>query len=511
MGHITRCSHAMLPRTQHRLGGRKLSRTLNQHISTKTVSDLFVPFHSSAHVLSGLITLAIDIILQHRDIAVDEVKRQKPWACQLQRVAEFEVSMLPAEQYSSSRNAAFSTAMKQRAEKDILPSLFDVVQSYEDHVFQYSLWTYKDIGEAPRGKTVSWQCIPRPVKHVSRAKRPRRAVQPKVELEEVPEINAIDDDESSGNETVPDDTMLKLAAKLLRYEEAKAARRKARAAVAQAKRSLQASPERTVEASTPVLAEEKSEPATPLAPQSPELEDAKPAPSSSFAQSMDHLRLQEASKEPSPVLDNQIQPVQCHTPRNSIANSALQHKHDDVKGGSFMSSEHQARQPDMKVQPPDTSMHHRSPPSGYANHTLVRADDDDVKVCSTMMVRSGVQQPPNGMHTLVDPMQWHNRHTIYGSDSLQPLQDTGSFAASGPSHYTQFATHSYMDSSDLALFNSCFPAQMGQSPYEAATNMDYTYNSEDLYAQLSAAVASAPPQASSSFNSLPYDFAGSRR
>jgi hypothetical protein len=248
----------MLPRTQHRLGGRKLSRTLNQHISTKTVSDLFVPFHSSAHVLSGLITLAIDIILQHRDIAVDEVKRQKPWACQLQRVAEFEVSMLPAEQYSSSRNAAFSTAMKQRAEKDILPSLFDVVQSYEDHVFQYSLWTYKDIGEAPRGKTVSWQCIPRPVKHVSRAKRPRRAVQPKVELEEVPEINAIDDDESSGNETVPDDTMLKLAAKLLRYEEAKAARRKARAAVAQAKRSLQASPERTVEASTPVLAEEKS-------------------------------------------------------------------------------------------------------------------------------------------------------------------------------------------------------------------------------------------------------------
>jgi hypothetical protein len=431
--------------------------------------------------------------------------------------------MLPAEQYSSSRNAAFSTAMKERAEQDILPSLFDVVQSYEDHVFQYSLWTYKDIKEAPRGKTISWQCIPRPAKQGSRAKRPRRVVRPKVEPKEVvPVFDDIDDDESSGNETVPDDTMLKLATKIIRYEEAKAARRKAKAAASQAKGSHQVSPERTVEVSTPVVG--KSEPATPLAQPSLDLEDAKPIPTSSFDQSMDHLCLQEESQGPRPVFENQQQaahsatqslgrPVQCHTPQNSIANSTPQLEQDDVKGGSFMSSEHQAHQPDMKVQPSDTSMHYHSPASGYVNHTLIPADADDMKAGNTMMLGGGLQQPFNGMQTLVDPMQWHNRHTIYGSESLQSLQGTRSFATSGPPHYTQFAAHSYMDSSDVGLFNSCFPSQIAHSPYEtaiAATNMDYTYNPEELYTQMSAAVSSGPPHASPSFNGLPYDFAGSR-
>jgi hypothetical protein len=466
--------------------------------------------------LLGLITLAIDIILQHRDIAIDELKRQKPWAYQLQRVAEFEVSMLPAEQYSSSRNATFSTAMKDRAEKEILPSLFDVVQSYEDHVFQYNLWTYKDIKEAPKGKTITWQLIPRPIKQVNRAKRVRRAVQPKLEPKEV----VLDyEDESSGNETVPDETMLKLANKIIRYEEAKAARRKARAAAAQARLTDQVSSKQNVEASTPTVAESKSEPATPQVQQSIESQNAQPAASSSFDQSMDHLCLQEKAQGPSPVPKSPSQPaqsvkqsleqpMQCHTPHVSFANGTSQHEQDDVKVGRFMPSGQQAQQPHMEGQLLDVTMHYHNAPPSYANHTFRPTEDDDVKGGSAMVHGGEVQQSLNGMQSLVDAMQYHNRHAGYGSDTLQPLQGMGSFADAGPPHYTQFAAHNYINPSDLALFNNCFPVHMGHSSYEAAmaaSNMDYTYSSEELFTPMGVTASSAPTQTGSSFNGLPYN------
>jgi hypothetical protein len=94
-----------------------------------------------------------------------------------------------------------------------LPSIFDVVQSYEDHVFQYNLWTYKDIKDAPKGKTITRQLIPRPIKQVNRAKRVRRAAQSKLEQKEL----VLDyEDESSENETVLHDTVFKFANKIIR-------------------------------------------------------------------------------------------------------------------------------------------------------------------------------------------------------------------------------------------------------------------------------------------------------
>jgi hypothetical protein len=266
MDHITDCFQPLLLKMQHRRGGRKQYRILSQHISTKTISHLSMSSSTTAHVLSGLMTLAIDIILQHRDIPSDELKRLTPSTGQLKEVAEFEVSMLPAEQYSSSPNAAFSTAMKERAEEKILPSLFEVVQSYEDHVLQYSLWKFKYVKDAPKGKTIAWQPISRPTKQFNRAKRPRRAAQLKTKPFSLPKELVIEYNyESSGDETVSDETMLKIATELVRLKDAKAARRKAKAAAAQANVIHPNSHERTIEVSTPSTVGANSEPATPQA------------------------------------------------------------------------------------------------------------------------------------------------------------------------------------------------------------------------------------------------------
>jgi hypothetical protein len=530
MDHITRCSPPLLLKTQHRLGGRGLFHILSRRTLTKKVSRLFMPTCPIAYLLIGLMTLAIDIILQHRDIPVDELKREKPWTHQLQRVAEFEVSMLPAEQYSSSRNAAFSTAMKERSEQEILPSLFDVVQSYEDHVFQYNLWTYKDVKEAPKGKTITWQLIPRPVKQVNRAKRPRRTVRPKMEPLSLPKgLTLEDDDEGSGNETVGDDTMLRIATEIVRLKDLKAARRKARATAALAKSTLPGSPERTGEVSTPSNLGAFSEPATPQVHQTLDLQNVKSTVSSSFDQHMGHLCLKDETKGPPSVRKDRTRPApihpvtqapnhkaQCHTPQNSFVDDILPHEQDNAKGGTFMSSEHHSQQPNLEAQVLDTPMQYHRIPSPYANHTLAITDDEDVKGGSAMNVGFQAQHSLSRMPPIGDAMQYSNRHSVYGTDHLQSLQGMGSFPEMGPSHYTQFAPHNFINPSDIALFNSCFPAgvQMGQSPYEAAmaaSNMDYAYNSEAMFSPMAVTVPSTPRQVKSSFSGLPYDFAGPPR
>jgi hypothetical protein len=531
MDHITRCSLPLLLR-RHRLGGHELFRTLSQRTLIKKVSRLFTPSCTIAHLLSGLMTLAIDIILQHRDIPVDELKRETPWTHQLQRVAEFEVSMLPAEQYSSSRNAAFSTAMKERSEQEILPSLFDVMQSYEDHVFQYELWTYKDVKGAPKGKTITWQLIPRPVKQINRAKRLRRTVRPKMEPLPLPlpkELILEVDDQSSGNETVCDDTMLRIATEIVRLKDLKAARRKARAGAALAKSTLSGSPERTGEESTPSGIGACSEPVTPQFHQTLDLQNAKSVSSSSFDQHMDHLCLKDETKGPPPARKDRTQPApvhpvtqaavhasQCHTPQNSFVEDTLPHEQDDAKSGHFTSSERRVQQPHSEAQVLDTPMQYHSIPSPHANHTLPHTDDEDTKGGSAMQFGFPAQLSFRSMLPPADNMQFHNRHAGYNTDALRSLQSMESFPDLGPSHYTQFATHNYINPSDLALFNNCYPAgvQMGHSSYEAAmvaSNMDFTYSSEAVFSPMAVTVPSTPQPAKSSFSGLPYDFTGPPR
>jgi hypothetical protein len=146
-----------------------------------------------------LSTLAVDIMLQHRDTRTDQLKRQQPWTKRLQQVADAEVGLADPEHFSASKDSDFGTAMKERAEKELLPSFFKVMHSYERFVHRHHLWTYSDISKAPTGKPITWQSIPRPPLQTPHLKRPRTVQQ---------RGPAAGDD--SGEETEVDDTMVRL-------------------------------------------------------------------------------------------------------------------------------------------------------------------------------------------------------------------------------------------------------------------------------------------------------------
>jgi hypothetical protein len=299
------------------LGGLITCRMSNLHISTKTVSMTGMPYLSVAHIPVGLLTLAVDVMMQHRDIAIDEVKRNRgSWTATLRTVATYEIEMTPPEQYSSSKNPTFSRMMKERAEKEILPSLFDISQSYEDYVIQNSLWRYTDVAKAPVGKEITWQFVPRPPKQIRRTphwKRPRTTTSRSIQRKQ-PSLEVLSED--SGDDTEIDEAMVSLSNRLLRRAQAQAARRGARAAVARMVSRDPVSPEPTMKASSPVTIIEESAAATPQ--RCSDLTDSKPAPAStpnsSFDQSMNHLCLREDSKGGSQTMpDSQVQQAHRNT------------------------------------------------------------------------------------------------------------------------------------------------------------------------------------------------------
>jgi hypothetical protein len=114
------------------------------------------------------LTLAVEVILQHRELAIDQVKRDCPggWIAKLMSTTQFAINNTPEDQFSSSKNIAFSRLMKERAVKRILPSLFGFAQFYENYVFQNKLWEYEE-ANIPLGKIMAWRFIPRPPKQTA--------------------------------------------------------------------------------------------------------------------------------------------------------------------------------------------------------------------------------------------------------------------------------------------------------------------------------------------------------
>lgn len=140
-------------------------------ISTRTVSLRTCLLSCGSHCL-GLVKLAIEVIIQHRNLPVDEVKRACPggWIAKLRSMTQFTIDTTPEDQFSSSKNVVFSRLMKERAVDQILPNLFEFAQSYEDYVFQHSLWEYAD-ANMPLGPTKTWHFIPRPPKQITVRRR----------------------------------------------------------------------------------------------------------------------------------------------------------------------------------------------------------------------------------------------------------------------------------------------------------------------------------------------------
>lgn len=154
-------------------------------------------------ICAELSTLAVEIMLVHRE--TDEIKRKGSWINKLREVAHFTIQTTSADHFSSSKGSAHSEEMKKRALDLILPSIFDVAQSYEDHIMQYSLFEGSDNVDPGRGKHHTWKPIPRPARRHP-LKRPRRTVARSTDIVQGTIC------EASGDETEPDDTMVRLVA-----------------------------------------------------------------------------------------------------------------------------------------------------------------------------------------------------------------------------------------------------------------------------------------------------------
>ncbi|KAJ4367018.1 actin cytoskeleton and mitosis protein [Neocucurbitaria cava] len=158
-----------------------------------------VPYNEPSHLSKGhLQILAVDVMLQHRKI--DEVKRKGSWVTKLRQAAQCAIEMTTSELFSSSKRTEFSEKMKERALEFILPSLFDVAQSYEDHLAQYDLYEGTGHTDPGEGRHVTWHAASKPPRSVSQRKRVRRS--------RVPLSTRVEHhDEESADETEVDDAV----------------------------------------------------------------------------------------------------------------------------------------------------------------------------------------------------------------------------------------------------------------------------------------------------------------
>ena len=206
------------PSAHHR-GGPRISPTTSRRTFPKGVSLIVcfnIPCSKLTIATTDLQSLAVDVMLQHR--IIDEVKRKGSWVIKLRQAAQCAVEMTTSEMFSSSKRTEFSEKMKERALNFILPSLFDIAQSYEDHLAQYDLYEGSGSTDPGEGRHVTWQPASRPPRQVPQRKRARATKAP-------PAMKVDYNEDASADETEVDET---ISNSFLRREQAQA-RRHARA------------------------------------------------------------------------------------------------------------------------------------------------------------------------------------------------------------------------------------------------------------------------------------------
>jgi hypothetical protein len=123
-------------------------------------------------MLSDLLTLAVEVMFIHRKI--DEIKPRGSWVSRLRQIAVYAVETTASNDFSSSKGSEHSEQMKQRALTDILPSLFEIATSYENHVVEFGLFEGSGKVDPGTGKQHTWQAISRPARKPLARKRARR-------------------------------------------------------------------------------------------------------------------------------------------------------------------------------------------------------------------------------------------------------------------------------------------------------------------------------------------------
>jgi hypothetical protein len=134
----------------------------------------FINCLSALALLIGidLVPFAAELMLVHRRVDEESGKRKGDWISQLRKQAVYVVESIPAETFSSSREDVFNDSMKDRALKEILPSLFDIGQAYADYVTQFELFEGSGRKDPLKAKQITWRRCPRPYRGVP-PKRPR--------------------------------------------------------------------------------------------------------------------------------------------------------------------------------------------------------------------------------------------------------------------------------------------------------------------------------------------------
>jgi hypothetical protein len=107
----------------------------------------------------------------HRKI--DEIKPRGSWVSDLRQDAVNFVETTPPQNLTSSKSFEQVDRIRQRALKAVLPSLFEVVKSYEDHVIQQGLFEGSEKVDLGKGKHHTWQAIPRLARQSLHRKRMR--------------------------------------------------------------------------------------------------------------------------------------------------------------------------------------------------------------------------------------------------------------------------------------------------------------------------------------------------
>lgn len=126
------------------------------------------------------------------------------WIAKLKRSTYYFLENKDAAFFSSAKNPKYSAAAKERAAKEIFPDLFDVAQSYEDHVAQYELYEgmEKNASTFIRGKQHTWT----PASKMPRAPASRRPRGTKRRCSETERRSVYEGDDTDwGSETDQDE------------------------------------------------------------------------------------------------------------------------------------------------------------------------------------------------------------------------------------------------------------------------------------------------------------------
>lgn len=239
-------------------------------------------------------------MLLHRRI--DEIKRKGSWIAKLRQVALYNIETTPSEHFSSSKGSNFSDLMRDRALKSILPSLFDVASSYEEHLAMYNLYEGAGGIDPGKGKYHTWQPISRPPRRSAQTKRrctnrttPTRRIESSVD--------------ASGDDTEPDDTMTTMSrcASSIRSRQTQD---EARTPPAPASIAAPAQP--TWKVASPVIVTEQTLSPPPQSQQDPYLPGPVMTPNSSFGdvKGGSHALSSPHQNYPRPIMPPYNQPMQ---------------------------------------------------------------------------------------------------------------------------------------------------------------------------------------------------------